>query len=664
MGLGGLTRDSIVGLNNLVNNDDDVDYLPQRRPSSSRNSDVSFRGSASFEHPDPSGQWAVPTQTKQTDDFFFIAGDFAEESGFPSSSVPTSISLNDEHTNAEVEDASASLSPRSSAAVAAATSYNKVSATNSRSLDSYNTSPQASTYQGFQYEGYTDYYTEDYSSYMHDDFATGGASGKDGGIFCCLFAPWIQQSKVQLEDDEAASSGHLGPDGSAASKSDEEGEGDEDTTDPRPPNTAQQDASSELDGTASPLENKIGEGESPEQKAVVFSMSDGLGPEKELSPHMMSSHRSDADDTTASSTASSTSCTDDQKFAAREEAAGPEVKLKGILKVRCRPAVSSKNQESPGISSNASTAGSPTKRHLFPSYSPRHTQLNSSDSKKDLTFNPMARVLTIPSRMDIPYTQKTQVWWQRCDYDEFKKTGRIISKAMECGGSDIWLASSNAWGQKQANQRKVPRKMSSDAEYDKALSRYVGRQESEESDDDARIDYGNKWWCKFGHSRRGLEHVVSASEGKARQKSVLLAIKQVVDEQRRQRAARIKDPNKLRNVSMQYTSWARDLAHAAGIADAEAVSSDFDQSAKTRAHYYAKKMNISQESSIDLNRVGSGVVRAVTSSILDANTHSKKKAASTDPVPVRSSESSLGKLAKGFMPGPSPATIGQTQIRA
>ena len=41
-------------------------------------------------------------------------------------------------------------------------------------------------------------------------------------------------------------------------------------------------------------------------------------------------------------------------------------------------------------------------------------------------------------------------WWQKCDYDEFKKAGRIISKAMECGGSEVWLTSSNAWGDRTA----------------------------------------------------------------------------------------------------------------------------------------------------------------------------------------------------------------------
>ena len=651
MGLGGLTRDSIVGLNNLVNNDDDEeDLLPPRRPSFNDFSNLNGPWTASR------GSTKVSrVSAKQSDEFFIANDDFAEDSDV-ASSVPKSVSLNDGLTNAEIEDASASLSPRSSAAVAAATSTTKVSATNSRSLDSYNTS------HGFQYEGYTDYYAEDYSSYMHEDYASRGATGGDGGIFCCLFAPWMQQSKAQLEDDEEVSSGHLSPDGSAASKSGEERECDADKSDPKLSMISQEDASSELDETSTPPvsapKTKNGEGESPVQKTVVFSTSDGLGPEKELSPHMMSSRKADADDTTASST----SCSDDQKFAA-EEAAGPEVKkpetLKGILKVRCSPTALSTNQKSSGKSSKASTLESSAKRHLFPSYNPRQTQSENSDSKKKLTFTPMARVLTIPSRTDIPYTQKTQVWWQRCDYDEFKKTGRIISKAMECGGSDIWLASSNAWGRKQASLQKAPRnKMTSESEYDKSLSRYVGEQDSEIDDDDGRLDHGNKWWCKFGHSRRGLEHVVSSTEGKARQKSVSLAIRQVVYEQSRQRAARTIDPNKLRNVSMQYTSWARDLAHAAGIADAEAVTSHFDQSAKTRAHHYAKKMSL-----IDQNSAGSGVVKAVTSSILDANTHSRKKTTSTGPLPVRSSGSSLGKRAKGFMPGMSPA-IGQTQIRA
>merc|ERR1712176_1034027 len=195
--------------------------------------------------------------------------------------------------------------------------------------------------------------------------------------------------------------------------------------------------------------------------------------------------------------------------------------------------------------------------------------------------------------------------------------------AMECGGRDIWLASSNAWGKKSSKQLSITGSSNSHgSEYSRALSKYI--RDDKEVEDSSSSTSGNKWWCKFGHSRRGLEHVVSSREGKARQQAVLLAVSKVMEEQQRQRKARTKDPNKLRNISLQYTSWARDLALAAGAADAEAVSSNFDQAAKTRAHYYAKKMTGSIDS-FNHDAVGDGVVKAVTSQILDEFTHGKPK---------------------------------------
>jgi len=248
------------------------------------------------------------------------------------------------------------------------------------------------------------------------------------------------------------------------------------------------------------------------------------------------------------------------------------------------------------------------------------------------------------------------VWWQKHDYDEFKKTGRIVSKAMECGGSEIWLASSNAWGKSQsrqnANKEKASAGRDDSDEYSKALSKYVGE---EKKDDDSGDDFGNKWWCKFGHSRRGLEHIASASEGKARQQSVLLSIRMTLEEQRRQRATRTKDPNKLRNVSMQYTSWARDLALAAGTADAEVVSSNFNNAAKCRAHHFAKQVRVNTD--LYSADVGGGVAMAVTSQLLDANTHGGKSSFGGRSLKKElsmnheSSEASLSKRAKGFIPG-------------
>jgi len=230
---------------------------------------------------------------------------------------------------------------------------------------------------------------------------------------------------------------------------------------------------------------------------------------------------------------------------------------------------------------------------------------------------------------------------------------------MECGGSEIWLASSNAWGKSQSRQNTNKEKSSAgrndSEEYNKALSKYVGE---DKEDDDGGDGFGNKWWCKFGHSRRGLEHIASHSEGKARQQSVLLSIRMTLEEQRRQRATRTKDPNKLRNVAMQYTSWARDLALAAGTADAEAVSSNFHQAAKCRAHHFAKQLRVNTD--LYSADVGGGVAMAVTSQILDANTHNGKLTRKSEiggrtlkdvTKDHEGSEASLSKRAKGFMPG-------------
>jgi hypothetical protein len=264
------------------------------------------------------------------------------------------------------------------------------------------------------------------------------------------------------------------------------------------------------------------------------------------------------------------------------------------------------------------------------------------------------------------------VWWQKSDYDDFKKTGRIISKAMECGGSEIWLTSTNAWGKGQQSRdaatkskqeadsgQSVGKEANFDSAYAEALEKYTGseKKSNNNTSSDNNSDFGNKWWCKFGHSRRGLEHIVSSSEGKARQQSVLLAIETILEEQKRQRVARTKDPNKLRNVAMQYTSWARDLALAAGAADAEAVESNFDVGAKSRAQHFATR---STHLLSDNNVAGGGVAKAITSQILDENTHGRRSSVmgplhglKDAPLEHNTSEHSLSKRAKGFIPGES-----------
>jgi Tfp pilus assembly major pilin PilA len=168
----------------------------------------------------------------------------------------------------------------------------------------------------------------------------------------------------------------------------------------------------------------------------------------------------------------------------------------------------------------------------------------------------------------------------------------------------------------------------------------------------------------------------------------------------------MKDPNKLRNVAMQYTSWASNLALASVFADAEAVKFDPTKSTTSwggnRANYFAKRMRSNLLSGgmggasslvaliieeVDVKELNVGVnggptsrvvTTAVTSQILDANTHTTKttatthnssnnkaKSATTRHTKVASAvgvdedittlstseEVSLKKRAKGFIPG-------------
>jgi len=644
MGLGGLTRDSIVGLNNLVKDDEEDQPRHTRRLSSSLNKGSDDKDQFLFLLDEPPTADAQPA---------------ADESTFE-----TETSLNDGLASMTITPPKAPVTP---VTAAPPTPY-RVSATNSRSLDSYRTDKKSDSssnsqiaYQGFNYEGYTDYYAEAYN-YDYPDYGGSSDSDDNDNILCCLF-PWLAKKKSN---------------GTGANDDDD---GDDESRNKELTSASSDDVSKTVDASVptpsnyedSGISSQEGVQRSPEgtYASVASNVSDSQG-----TPHEKPAIRNEVQ--SAASTASSTSvdspmpdskivCPDskavgrveptetEEGYPVKEEGSpvkeeGSPVK-KGILKKRTISVIPAK------MKTSSKQADDPSlKRQLFPSYGPNV----ESKEKKSINFNPMARVLTIASRKDFPLSQKCQVWWQKHDYDEFKKTGRIISKAMECGGSEIWLASSNAWGKSQNrqianNDKKKSSGLNDSEEYNKALSKYVG--EDKKDNDESGDGFGNKWWCKFGHSRRGLEHIASPEEGKARQQSVLLSIRMTLEEQRRQRATRTKDPNKLRNVSMQYTSWARDLSLAAGAADAEAVSSNFNQAAKCRAHHFAKQMRFNTDSYAD---VGGGVAMAITSQILDANTHDGKLAR-TAAIGGKSlkdvnsdhegSEASLSKRAKGFMPG-------------
>ena len=799
MGLGGITRDSILDLQALVH-DDNTNNNNEQQLSGSFNSGKKNDFSSLLNEPPPdlldnnnSSCNEGSSTLKRVESFKEPLNDTPLTSPAVAGMTNSIDGLLINGNHGIPTSPSAGLSSLPTAAATSNTSFNKsnnnqqqkknnqqkkkknVSSTNSRSLDSYS----KNNYSNFQYEGYTDYYDEaEYGSggygYGYDDYknslrdnskkvAGGGSPGSN--LLSCLF-PWIGTPKQDgqrkiLDTQPSNSSSSI-----SLSSSLKEAELDKEEARQHAVNeeAAAQSAAAAAaklstlpatTATTSPSSPKIPLKQStptpsnkpptPSSREVTFAKS--MSPPKATIPHMMSvdststahsTSTSSAEDLTAAGVLVGESIVEDEKkqeevdnttppalptnfpkvpdldkdtttsttTTAEQLAKEAEKQFKSILKVRrCSISLLNANSNKPKTTTTKKEVSSDGKRHFLPTYEPKKSPVhsmtgdplsNNTSSPKSINFNPMARVLTIPSRKDIPLHQKAQVWWQRSDYDEFKKTGRIISKAMECGGSEIWLASSNAWGKAGAKRGNgnsgsgSPRKVQgtpgtpesetklersnsdsskssqselekSEIEYNKTLSRYV----KEDTDSDGEGgDNPNKWWCKFGHSRRGLEHIASSTEGRARQQSVLLAIRMVMEEQKRQRASRTKDPNKLRNVSMQYTSWARDLSLAAGAADHEAVESGFDPQASNRARHFAKRISIVGTSNQD---DGSGMLThshkvavAVTSQILDANTHAtprttaRKKAQTKslgDIAAADSDTTSLSKRAKGFMPG-------------
>lgn len=312
-----------------------------------------------------------------------------------------------------------------------------------------------------------------------------------------------------------------------------------------------------------------------------------------------------------------------------------ETKLKGILKYSKSNAKTKMAFNNGHLNQSSNNNGDKnSRRNLFPSYGPA-LSMDEEDhvnkSTKSVQFSPMARVMPITPRHMMSFVTRSSIWWQRSDYDEFKRAGRMISKAILQGGSEIWLQTSNAWDRK--------------------------RTPSSEDKEEDTADVGEKWWCKFGHSRRGLEHIVTIEEGRTRQQYVNNAIRAVLEEQRRQRIT-MKDPERLASVAARHTAWARDLALAAGAADEEAVQSNFNTNARSRVEHLRR--NLKGKQSSNDGRVSANFIistNQLSDEILDAHTETSLrlkqqaalgKAAKTLNEEKESIEHSISKAAAGF----------------
>ncbi len=201
---------------------------------------------------------------------------------------------------------------------------------------------------------------------------------------------------------------------------------------------------------------------------------------------------------------------------------------------------------------------------------------------------------------------KSQIWWQKSDYEEFARVGRIISEAMLEGGSEIWLRSSsllsypgkssdNGEGNGKFN---VPTATKDDSMIESSLSSPdvanppMHNDCNFENNSNESCDIRKKWWHKFGHSRRGLEHIASDAEGRQRHTSCRSAMRAAIEEQQRQMMFLPKgyaDVDKIRTAYLRQTHWARILARAAGESDADAVRTNFDEARRKPREFYLKK---------------------------------------------------------------------------
>lgn len=377
----------------------------------------------------------------------------------------------------------------------------------------WDTSESIEPYQSFYYDPYSPSTTV-----MHHDLTHNKRHFKQ--LLCCFLTPW----KTSTTD---------APPGDTVSMDDEDDDShdDESSLHVHQTNTAQ---------TATSINNT-----SPAQTPLTSSLH---SPKSPLIGMVLASTPSPQ----AASPSSNTIGTTTSTILAEKKLPG----LKSIMKKYSKenitqPSKTATNSATTNGATNKATAP-PPRRSIIPQVIQYHETYGENKKKHRVRFDTMARSIVVPSRFAMGPDQSAAIWWSRSDYDSFKKTGRVIAQAMLNGGSEIWMTMGHGTNTNNNN---------------------AGLQDSNST---IAID-ASKWWCKFGHSRRGLEHIADINEGRLRQKSVQNSVEAVMKEQKKQRMSNTNDPLKLARVSQQYTRWARELAIVAGLSDAEAVRTKFQE---------------------------------------------------------------------------------------
>lgn len=214
------------------------------------------------------------------------------------------------------------------------------------------------------------------------------------------------------------------------------------------------------------------------------------------------------------------------------------------------------------------------------------------------SFSPYARVLAVESHRDLSEEEKSQMWWQKCDYESFRRATSLLVRAMlnnENGNGNGWIPvvpkedDSNSDNSKPppitpnknvaSPKRQLPQ--SSLAEEQENIGHINQRAKTEQQSN----VQAHAWWNRFGE-------ISSFHESRRRQTHVKNSIRVVLDEQSRRRMFNTGDPMKIRLSYIQSTAWARDWAQALAKANADEVSQNFNDAAfkdSTICSLYAMK---------------------------------------------------------------------------
>jgi hypothetical protein len=248
----------------------------------------------------------------------------------------------------------------------------------------------------------------------------------------------------------------------------------------------------------------------------------------------------------------------------------------------------------PMIQSPAGTGtGTGTRRSILPS-----TYNIKEKKKKSLrsSFSPYARVLAIESHRDLSDDEKNLIWWQKCDYDTFRRTTSVVVRSMLNETTSGWLVAAAApkGGDQQdgsantsttvskpphipRNRNPSPPKRqlppNSLAEEQENLRHVKQRAKTEPKKDDVQA---HSWWNRFGD-------LACFHESRRRQTHAKSSIRVVLDEQSRQRMFNSRDPTKIRLSYSQATAWARDWARALATATADEVNRNFNDASYKEA---------------------------------------------------------------------------------